>query len=356
MENIEKYDGVEIDPRNQEEKDKDYKAEEVVTFAPVNWTYKRQDQWRKFPVRNQDGSLSCVAQATAKVLGIENYIEEGIFVEFSAGDIYRQRSNRPGGGMWGPNAGEIVTKQGATTEERNPSQNMGESEINKAFTPSVEDLKIRAKYKAGGYVELPLNIESVAHAIQNMGKGVVLYFYFNYDEWTDKPEVLHNYKTPADAPCRHGVAGTDITLVTFDGEKALIIDDSWGRFYGLNGQRIITESFFKKRCYFAMHLLDLKNDTEIEKVIPKPTYKFTRPLSFNMRNDKDVKALQAILRYEGMFPAKVDLTGNYLEITRKAVLAWQVKHSVASPEELRAVNGKRVGPKTIAALNAKYGV
>lgn len=362
------YFGVEIDNRTPEQKERDYQAEEVVTFAPVNWQFKKEEDWRKFPIRDQDGSLSCVAQATAKILGIENYIEEGVFIEFSAGDIYRPRANAPQGGMWGPNAGEIVTKQGATTEERSPSQRMGESVINRPFTPTQEDLNIRKKYRAGGYAQLPLNIDAVASAIQNQKKGVLLYFYFNYDEWTDVPQLIYDYKTPVDAPCRHGVAGTDTTVhalnlnrynatpvILPNGEKAIIIDDSWGNFYGLDGQRIITETFFKKRCYFAMILLDLKNQ-DLQDQIEKPKHKFTRALSFNMRNDNDVKKLQEILRYEGLFPANVSLTGNYLEITRKAVLAWQVRHSVASPEELRSVNGKRVGPKTIASLNAKYGV
>lgn len=366
MENQTTYFGVEIDNRTAEEKEKDYQAEEVVTFAPVNWQFKKEEDWRKFPIRNQDGSLSCVAQATAKVLGIENFIEEGIFIEFSAGDIYRPRTNAPSGGMWGPNAGEIVTKQGATTEERSPSQNMGESIINKQFIPTQEDLNIRKKYRAGGYAQLPLSIDAVASAIQNQKKGVLLYFYFNYDEWTDVPQLLHNYPQPGDAPCRHGVAGTDTTLQPLNlnrynaqfillenGEKAIVIDDSWGKFYGLDGQRIITESFFNKRCYFAMILLDLKNDSDIG--LPKPKHSFSKALQFGMKADKDIKALQEILRYEGLFPAKVDLTGNYMEITRKGVLAWQKKHSVAPTAELDALNGKRVGPKTIAALNAVYG-
>ena len=47
----------------------------------------------------------------------------------------------------------------------------------------------------------------------------------------------------------------------------------------------------------------------------------------------------------------VPSTGLYKEITRQAVLKFQVKHNIASPKELARLNGKRVGPKTIAKLN-----
>ena len=72
--------GVIADPRTLEEKEKDYQAKEVASFAPVDWKEEPPVQWRKFPVRNQDGSLTCVAQTGAKLLGIDNDIEEENFL------------------------------------------------------------------------------------------------------------------------------------------------------------------------------------------------------------------------------------------------------------------------------------
>ena len=82
--NIEKL-GVIEDPRNADEKAKDYKAEEIVfSYAPFEWKEKLEADWRKFPIFDQDSSRSCVAQAVAKALGIENYIEEKKFAHYPA--------------------------------------------------------------------------------------------------------------------------------------------------------------------------------------------------------------------------------------------------------------------------------
>ena len=70
----------------------------------------------------------------------------------------------------------------------------------------------------------------------------------------------------------------------------------------------------------------------------------------------DVVALQNILKYEGRFPANVASTGYYGSITAKAVYNFQVAHQVASLSELNSLGGRRVGPKTIKALNEIYSL
>ena len=98
--------GVVDDPRVDEQKEKDYQHCEIASGekkVKVRWVEKEPAKFRKFPIRNQDGSSSCVAQSTAKVLGINNFLEEKEFVELSAKDIYMRRRN-DGGGMWGTDA------------------------------------------------------------------------------------------------------------------------------------------------------------------------------------------------------------------------------------------------------------
>jgi hypothetical protein len=347
------FTGVADDPRPPEEKEKDWQAEEVASFAPVPWKEKSREEWRKFPIRDQDGSSTCVAQTGAKILGIDNQLEEGNFIEFSARDLYERRSNKPNEGMWGQDALSLMTKYGLTTEERLPSQGMSEAQINAPFTRTAEDERIARMYRAGGYVQLPCDdIEKIADIILNKGKGVMLFFWADYTEWNqDVPVITKPELTMHTANVHHSVTGSDAFL--WKGEKAILIDDSWGKFYGLNGQRIITESFLKARCYFAGYILDLKNEPEQS---DKPRHTFTKQLTFGMRNDADVKALQRILRYEGLFPAgDALLTGNYLQITAKGVLDWQKKREVAPLAELEYLQGRRCGPKTIKALNEKYG-
>ena len=88
--------GALIDVRPEEEKENDYHFGEIVAAAnPVSWVEKPQSAWRKFPIFNQDGSGSCVAQTLAKLLGILYWLKNQLYVHFSATHIYQRRSNKP---------------------------------------------------------------------------------------------------------------------------------------------------------------------------------------------------------------------------------------------------------------------
>jgi peptidoglycan hydrolase-like protein with peptidoglycan-binding domain len=55
-----------------------------------------------------------------------------------------------------------------------------------------------------------------------------------------------------------------------------------------------------------------------------------------------------------MFPLNTESTGYYGSITAKGVLEWQLKHNVAPVDEINSLQGRRVGPATIAKLNEIY--
>jgi len=341
--------GVILDPRTEVEKAKDFQADELVTFALVDWKEKPKAEWNKFPIRDQNGSLTCVAQTGAKVLGIENHLEESKFIEFSARDIYERRANKPSGGMWGQNALSIMSQFGATLEEKLPSQNMHEYEIEAPFVRTEEDLTIAKKYRGGGYVQLPIDIDKVADVVLNQKKAVMIYIFGDYSEWDVVIPKINKPETDVySAYFRHAITVVDAFL--YNGEKCVLIEDSWGKGFGEQGQRIVTETFFKSRVYFAGYLLNLSNEAQ---QTLKPKHTFTKILKFGMRNT-DVKALQDILKYEGVFPVTVSSTGNYFQVTAKGVLAFQRKHNVAGESELAKLNGMHAGPKTVAKLNQLY--
>lgn len=351
--------GAVIDTRTEEEKSKDYLFEETVAAVnPVNWIEKPQSEWRKFPIFNQNGSGSCVAQTLAKLLGILYWLKNTLYVHFSATHIYQRRSNKPSGGMAGVDAFNIAQK-GVTLEELVPSQGMTDKQMDDAVIPQYKQ-DVGAIFSIPNYVSLPIkNIETIASVIQTTGKGVMVWFYFQGDEWTDVPKVLNpNLNLSAPSTGRHSVTAVDFTL--FEGEKALIIDDSWGVGYGKSGQRIIKESFFNARNWFAAYPIAFKFDDQTQPQPEpqpqpnKPKYTFAQVLLFGMRN-ADVKALQDILKFEGLFPTNISSTSYYGAITAKAVLAFQKKYQVASAEELNSLQGRRVGTKTIAKLNQLYG-
>ena len=349
------YNGAPEDPRSEEAKGQDFSHEEVASASPVNWVEKPKEQWRKFPTRDQDGSSTCVAQACAKIEGVENALEEPDqpFIVFSARDIYERRANKPDDGMWGQDALNICSKFGATTEDRLPSQKMSDAQINAPFTRTEEDLKIADKYRAGGYVAFKdINIDAIADVILNKGKAVLLFIFAEWNEWVDVPTIKNPNLERAKAPIRHGIAAVDAFL--YKGEKSLLIDDSWGKFYGLEGQRILTESWIKERVYFAGYLLDLSNKRdESIPVPPKPKYNFTRPLSFGVTGP-DVVNLQNMLKFEELFPQKIASTGKYLEQTAKGVKQWQIKHGIMDFANEKDVRKVRFGEKSIKLANQLY--
>ncbi|MCR4342588.1 MAG: peptidoglycan-binding protein [Patescibacteria group bacterium] len=368
--------GALIDTRGDAEKENDYQFGEIVAATnPVNWVEKPQSAWRKFPIFNQDGSGSCVAQTLVKLLGILYWLKNQLYVHFSATHIYQRRSNKPSGGMAGVDAFNIARK-GATLEELVPSQNMTDSQMDGTEIPQYKQ-DVGSVFKIGNYVSLPIkDIDTIASVIQTTSKAVMVWFYFKGDEWTDVPTIKYSdLNLYASDTSRHSVTAVDFAL--YQGKKALIIEDSWGQFFGLNGQRVITEDFLRVRNWFAAYPISFAFEDQTQpqpQPSPgptKPKYTFTKPLEFipwdsaknqpanvvlHENQKTDVVALQNILKYEGHFPSNVASTGYYGSITAKAVYAFQVAHKVAPLSELDSLRGRRVGPKTIRALNEIYSL
>ncbi len=341
--------GLLPDTRPQIEKEKDYRHEEIASaFQPPLWVEKSPQGWVSYQMSDQDGSSSCVAFAVSKVRGIELVLDNKPFLNLSKRFIYSQRVNKPGEGMIFSNALEIVRNKGVCLESDMKSEGKGENEMNYSDDRTLKVEQEALKYKELGYVQMPFDIDIIASVMQSVGKtkrkAVLLGFAFDYNEWTDKPTIKTN--TPK---LRHALTGVDFCL--WKGEKALVIEDSWGPQHALGGRRIITESFLRERCIYAGYFTDLDKKAE---VIDKPQWSFNVPLAYRMKKNMDVTMLQNILKFEGLFPANQNSSGNYLELTRKGVIAFQRKHKVASEEEIVRLQGKNLGPSTRNILNQIY--
>jgi hypothetical protein len=276
------------------------------------------------------------------------WLKDGNYVHFSATDGYQRRSNKPDSGMGAIDARTIAT-QGITLEVLAPSQNMTDAQMDSIVIEPYKH-QVGEVFKVPNYVAIPeLDIEAIASTIQATGKGVMVWFYFKIDEWTERPIVKYpGLQLGASDTLRHSVCAVDFTLI--NGKKCLIIEDSWGTSFGMAGQRIIDEDFFKARNWYRSYLVNFKFD---EAIIPKPQYTFTVSLEFGQTN-ADIVALQNILKYEGLFPNNAASTGYYGAITAKGVYDFQVKRHVAPIPELDLLQGKKVGPKTINVLNGLY--
>jgi hypothetical protein len=332
------------DKRTEIEQEKDYLFEEMVSSPDlVNWTEKTKDEWRSFPIFSQDGSGSCVAQTMRKMLGIMHWLKDGVFIDFSASHIYQRRINKTKGGM-GSNDVFKIAQQGTTLNLLAPSDDMTDDEMDIVKVQDYQE-KIGEVFKIGNYVTIPSDIETIASVIQKTGKGVMVWFYFKHSEWTDVPFIKYpTLQRSLSTTSRHSVTAVDFTL--YKGKRALIIEDSWGKKYGLGGRRIITEDFFDERNYYAAYPINFKFEEGDE----TSTFKFTKTLEFGQRNS-DIVELQDVLKGKGFFPTNIQSTGYYGSITAKAVLAFQLAFYVDDPMVLNDLAGRIVGPKTIATLN-----
>jgi hypothetical protein len=339
--------GAVIDTRPESEKQKQFTQREVVaSTAPVQWVEKTLEQCRKFPIFDQDGSGSCVMQTECKELGIMRWLKDKTYVHFSATDGYQRRINKPDAGMAYYDARRIA-REGITLEVLAPSQGMTDAQMDSAV---VEQYKrdVGAVFSVPNSLDLPIkDIDAVASTIQQTGKGVMVWFYFTSDEWTNRPKILNvNLPLNGVATLRHSVCAVDFALI--NGKKCLIIDDSWGPGAASGGQRIIDEDFYKVRNWYAGYLVNFKFDEGTE---PKPVHTFNVDMHFGETNE-EVRWLQKCLKYEKLFPSNADATGYYGAITAESVKKFQAKYGIdASSSPL----GRDVGPKTRAKLNSLFG-
>lgn len=344
--------GVLPDNRTDYEKSKDFTADEVLPTSGIN-TGNLPTNPRIFLLRNQANSGSCVAQSIAKTFEM---LDEKTELAYSATPIYSKRINRPQGGMIGADALQIAVKQGTSYENNIPSQMMSDSQIDGYMWYNTDLVKDKpSNYFIISDGNGKVNFEKLVNSILTY-KNAIIYVSATISKWTRVPKP-HT----SDDTLRHGVACGSV--INYKGTPYVIIDDSWGilnKYYGIDeeqelvsllgeGQRALSKEFIEKHCYFGASFLNFEYSEN-----PTPTnYKFEKILEFGEKDKdrKDIEELQNKLKKLGFFPSNIASTGYYGQITANAVYAFQVRYNVASLQELNQLKGRRVGAKTIDALN-----
>lgn len=306
---------------NEEEtKDKrNYLAEEIFKSYPTpEWKEKPLSQWRKFlPIRNQNSSSGCVSFSLALALGIENFLEEGKFETLSARFIYSRGYIPDGGGMYYLQALEIARKEGTCLEQQMISDGLNEEQMRvKDDTKNMQ--WVAQIYKPQSYIFLPLDIDIFAGILQTTNKGILLGTRFNSGGYSRAEVILDK-----NGVYGHAIVAVDATI--WNGKKALIFQNSWGKDWGINGLGIITEEQFKNGVVLGVQLIDFVYQPQTAN---KPKmFINARSLKVGDRGN-DVIKLQVGLQWLGFFPANQEVTGYYGGITRQAVKDFQRRYSL----------------------------
>lgn len=341
MENQIHFTGLLPDNRSEEAKAKDWKTTELVAMGSITPIFRvvQEGEWKKYQVRNQGSSGSCVANTIAKMLEIKRELGKGDSIKFSHAPIYGKRINKPGAGMVGIDALQLAVKYSSCKEVDVPSELLNDAQLDAIILPknyeSLNNLIVPTHYAT-----CPIDFDYMAGMIEKEG-AVMMWVNTDFQSWCK------------DIPSVGGVKGMvvhSITLVdyfNFNGVDYLLIEDSWGKFGKYNGQRLITREFFKDAVWFCAVLYDFVYDLTDEEFAP-----FSLIMEFGQRNE-DISRLQKLLQARSFFPADQSITSFYGPITALAVLQMQLKYNVDTTKNLMSLKGKRVGAKTLLKINAK---
>ncbi len=297
--------------------EKAYQAKEIFSVFPTPmWKDKPQSEWKKFiPVKNQNGSNGCVSFTTALMLGVENFLEEQKFVALSPRGIYARKFVSPDGGMYYSDGLTLGSEIGAPPEVLLPADNKNEAGMRDLSDEKESDRIVAKTYRGGSFIYLPKDIDSIAGLIST-GKAVALGTRFNSGGFSNGVVTLTENGTYG-----HAITGVDYTL--WQGEKAIIFQNSWGDSWGFGGLGVLTETQLKGGGFIlSAYYQDLQNKPMTGE---KPKLKITAPLLKVGNSGNEVTKLQVMLQYLGYFPINQECTGYYGGITRQAVKDYETK-------------------------------
>lgn len=219
-----------------------------------------------------------------------------------------------------------------------------------------------AKHRIPGYVQVG-KWANVTHAdlkrALTIGQdGVAILIQVGEEFWTAKDgrtswaaSDLLPIRKCVNAVSGHLITVTRVQVEQETGRLKVHFRNHWSKFWADNDN-----GWF----YYDEHpILEAWMPSEIPdpllaiiKSLPKQEdfrYQWTKDLDFGAQGE-DVRNLQIALKIVGTFPFNQPVTNYYGDVTRRAVVKFQVQYKVATPAEITAAAGK-FGPKSREALN-----
>lgn len=322
----------------------------------------------KLPVNNQGASGSCGGQADEKLGEVLNAVAKKSFTRMSAKFTYAPIAY-PGGGTTDGDLVRISTRDGWAPEVDTPSyQNAaGAPEVggfapSEAFMEQEDDITIVARQdaiveQAMSPIYIGTDIESIAQGIRDYYGVRIGIVGSNNGTWISAEPTP---PTPTEDIWSHFLYAGKARTDPASGVKQIGILNSWGAegvgdpampgwqwldasYFGVP----LPQSVFQTSIWAATsYLFNASPATELH-------YSFPNSITFG-ETGEDVIALQKALQIDGEFPLGVPCTGYYGAITARAVLAFQRKYALDTPQNLVELNGMACHAKTAAKLNALF--
>jgi len=222
----------------------------------------------KLKVENQNGSSSCVGQATHKYGEVLELVENKKLPDFSAKWVYAQ-IHLPNGGAYCRDACKVATGQGFALEKDLPSYTTVEMSDGKIvynapteeFITKSEDItqEIRQKalpYKGLKYYSVRADIDLVAQAIKNHW-GLLMAARGSNLGWREPKGIVRPPKS-GENQWGHAIFGLGAKML--NGKKAIRFINSWSENWGDKGYCWFTEDYFNSgNMYSSWVIIDQKN-------------------------------------------------------------------------------------------------
>jgi len=284
----------------------------VATAAPVKWLPLDINNLPSWPQYDQNATYECVAHTDALTDSILYQMKTGNEIKFSPTWIYSNRVNKPTAGMVGTDVFKISKNIGGIPYELLPTPQTEIEANNVKVYPWFSDIAKVFQSDSEGIIIPIKDMDTLVSIQQVTGKPIMVWFEFNWGDWARQIPIIGQYfpalrHSVTFVPSRDGKPSYGL----YNGEKAIVIQDSTGLSTSLNGKRIITESFYNKYNIFAMYKMRFKFDVKQGE-----------------RYDGSIISLQKCLRSIGLFPTNVEPVENYGRITKGAVIKFQALNGV----------------------------
>lgn len=335
------------------EDNRDYQLDEVAAAPiPFDWDtgFDIEDSLRialnvptfRPTVKDQEQSFSCGGQAWAYLAEILEALKTASYEPRSAKYVYAQTAV-PTGGSRGRDNADIFVNQGVSRETVLPSYPATEAHLTRS-QDITDPVRINAKLaRSFVYAQTPINMNSIAMAIRDHGGVILGVDGSNNGTWSSEFP-----KPPTSTEWRHWIYFGKAKKI--GGIKYIGCLNSWGTDVGVSGWQWIEETYLNSGHVWSAwtHVLMPPITPPVE---PPVQHVFNVNLAYG-ETSEEVKHLQTKLKKLGFFPAALAPTLFYGDITRRAVLSFQVTHNVSPIADLIALQGKSFGPKSRAKINS----